>query len=154
MNILIDFDGTCVTHDHPVVGKEIGAVPVLKELVKQGHNLILFTMRGSGKLSLEKFGRDGLKDVVDWFKKHQIPLYGIQTNPTQHRWTNSPKAHGHLIIDDTCLGIPLHHTKDDGAFVDWVSVIDLLADRLILALDKFNKQELKAQVIVERKVKL
>ena len=27
------------------IGKDIGAVPVLKELVENGHNLILFTMR-------------------------------------------------------------------------------------------------------------
>jgi len=41
----IDFDGTCVTHKFPKIGKEIGAVPVLKKLVEQGHRLILFTMR-------------------------------------------------------------------------------------------------------------
>jgi hypothetical protein len=33
MIIAVDFDGTCVTHDFPHVGKDIGAVPVLKELV-------------------------------------------------------------------------------------------------------------------------
>lgn len=26
----IDFDGTCVTHDFPRIGKDIGAQPVLK----------------------------------------------------------------------------------------------------------------------------
>ena len=45
MVIAVDFDGTCVTHDYPAVGKEIGAVPVLKALVQAGHKLILFTMR-------------------------------------------------------------------------------------------------------------
>jgi hypothetical protein len=45
MDILIDFDGTCVAHEFPKVGKDIGAVPVLKALVENGHNLILFTMR-------------------------------------------------------------------------------------------------------------
>lgn len=45
MDIIIDFDGTCVTHEFPEVGKDIGAVSVLKELIKSGHNLILFTMR-------------------------------------------------------------------------------------------------------------
>lgn len=154
MNIIVDFDGTCVTHNHPVIGKEIGAAPVLKELVAHRHNLILFTMRGSGKLSVEKFGRDGLKDAVDWFKKHQIPLYGIQSNPTQHHWTNSPKAHGHLIIDDICLGIPLCHTKEDGVFVDWLKVVDLLSDTLILPLNKFEKQELKSKILLDREIKL
>ena len=45
MDILIDFDGTVVTHDFPAVGKDIGSVPVLKRLVDNGHRLILFTMR-------------------------------------------------------------------------------------------------------------
>ena len=33
MEICVDFDGTCVTHEFPKVGKDIGAVPVLKKLV-------------------------------------------------------------------------------------------------------------------------
>ena len=32
MIIAIDFDGTCVTHDFPRVGSDIGAIPVLKNL--------------------------------------------------------------------------------------------------------------------------
>lgn len=31
MIIAVDFDGTCVTHEFPYVGKEIGAAEVLKE---------------------------------------------------------------------------------------------------------------------------
>ena len=45
MIISIDFDGTCVTHEFPLIGKDIGAVPILKKLVQRGHQLILFTMR-------------------------------------------------------------------------------------------------------------
>ena len=45
MIIAVDFDGTCVSHDYPYIGKEIGAAPVLRELVSAGHELILFTMR-------------------------------------------------------------------------------------------------------------
>lgn len=36
MDICIDFDGTCVTHEFPKVGKNIGAEIVLKELVGNG----------------------------------------------------------------------------------------------------------------------
>ena len=132
LNILIDFDGTCVTHNFPSIGSDTGAISVLKELTDNGHNLILFTMRGSGKLSLEKFGRDGLKDAVNWFEDNDIPLYGIQTNPEQHKWTNSPKAHGHLIIDDTALGIPLTSNVRGDIFVDWISVREMLVDLQIL----------------------
>lgn len=49
MYICIDFDGTCVTHEFPSIGKDIGAIPVLKELVKNNHKLILFTMRSNMK---------------------------------------------------------------------------------------------------------
>ena len=45
LDICIDFDGTCVSHEFPEVGYDIGAAPVLKELVSNGHRLILFTMR-------------------------------------------------------------------------------------------------------------
>ena len=37
MIIGIDFDGTCVKHAFPSIGDDIGAVPVLKELVDNGH---------------------------------------------------------------------------------------------------------------------
>ena len=35
--IALDFDGTVVTHDYPAVGKDIGAEPVLKNLVARVH---------------------------------------------------------------------------------------------------------------------
>jgi hypothetical protein len=115
MEILIDFDGTCVTHDFPLIGKDIGAVDVLQDLVFSGHKLILFTMRSDIN------NRNYLKAAVNWFKENNIPLYGIQENPTQRAWTNSPKAYGQLIIDDTCLGIPLKIdiTLSTRPFVDW-----------------------------------
>ena len=49
--IAVDFDGTCVEHDYPAVGMEVeGAVEVLRALVKQGHRIILYTMRSGSKL--------------------------------------------------------------------------------------------------------
>ena len=45
ITIAIDFDGTCVTHEYPNVGRDIGAAPVLRKLVENGHKLILWTMR-------------------------------------------------------------------------------------------------------------
>lgn len=115
MDIVIDFDGTVVTHEYPQVGKDIGAAPVLKNLVKGGHNLILFTMR-----SKDNF----LDDAIKWFENNNIPLYGIQTNPTQKLWTTSPKAYGEIIIDDSALGCPLKYDYNISAhpFVDWEQV--------------------------------
>lgn len=123
MEIAIDFDGTCVTHEYPRVGMDIGAVPVLKELTDRGHKLILWTMRGGDKL----------QDAVNWFKENEIPLYGIQRNPTQDTWTESPKAYAQLYIDDAALGCPLRQEHNaERPFVDWVVVRKLLVSMCIL----------------------
>ena len=98
--ICIDFDGTCVTHEFPDVGKDIGAVPVLKKLVKAGHQLILYTMRSE---------KNTLDDAIHWFANNDIPLYGINENPEQKSWTLSPKPFAHLYIDDSALGAPLKY---------------------------------------------
>lgn len=37
MIIAVDFDGTCVTHEYPKVGQDVGAVPVLKMIISMGH---------------------------------------------------------------------------------------------------------------------
>ena len=133
MNICIDFDGTCVTHKFPEIGAEIGAVRVLKKLVHNGHNLILFTMRsnitdtkGNGKDIIDCKAGNYLDEAVNWFKENNIPLYGINTNPTQKDWTSSPKAYGHLYIDDAALGIPLIYPVIDRPYVDWSQVEILL----------------------------
>ena len=128
MKIGIDFDGTCVTHEYPQIGYDIGAVPVLKRFVAEGHLLILNTMR-SGK---------ELQDAVDWFKEHEIPLYGINEDPDQKQWTLSPKVYANLYIDDAALGCPLKFDKNlsDNPFVDWEVV-----DKVIITVDKKDIKE-------------
>lgn len=119
--IAVDFDGTCVTHEYPRVGKDIGAVPVLKKLINAGHQLILFSMRSDKEQ----------QDAVDWFAKNNIPLYGININPAQSSWTKSNKAYAQLYIDDAGIGCPL--IFDDNIsrrpFVDWIKVEELLKEK-------------------------
>jgi len=129
MDICIDFDGTCVTHDFPEVGKDIGAAPVLRRIVENGHKLILFTMRSDNKSG------DFLTQAVSWFKDNNIPLYGIQRNPSQGQWTTSPKAYGQLYIDDAALGCPLtFNTKlSSRQYADWHVIEWILEDMAILS---------------------
>jgi hypothetical protein len=122
MIIVVDFDGTCVSHDYPLVGKDIGAAPVLKKLVDAGHKLILYTMRS----------REGLKDAQDWFTSNDIPLFASQTNPTQKEWTESPKCFGHLYIDDAALGCPLIYGDHSRPYVDWKEVESFLSLRNLI----------------------
>lgn len=139
MEIVIDFDGTCVTHEFPKIGKDIGAVSVLKELVAKGNKLILFTMRSdienpksNDKRIIPQAG-NYLTEAVNWFKENEIELYGIQTNPTQKSWTTSPKAYGQIIIDDAALGCPLiRQGFPHKPYVDWVTVRAMLIKMKVL----------------------
>lgn len=115
--IAIDFDGTCVTHDYPYIGSDIGAVPVLRELADAGYRLVLYTMR-SGKLE---------KEAVNWFKQNDIPLFGVNINPEQRSWTSSPKVYADLYIDDAALGVPLTTSSISvRPYVDWQRVREWL----------------------------
>jgi hypothetical protein len=125
MYIAIDFDGTCVTHEYPEVGKDIGAVPVLKRLVENGHKLILHTMRGEPKKGED---RNTIQEAVEWFKKNDIPLFGINHNKMQTYWTTSRKVYANLYIDDAALGAPLiiNSALSDRPFIDWRRVEQIL----------------------------
>lgn len=128
MLIAIDFDGTCVTHAFPEIGKDIGAAPVLRELVGKGHKLILWTMRSNnGHLPLvktdgiEMVNGDFLAQAEQWFKENNIELYAVNCNPEQKGWTTSPKCYAELYIDDAALGCPLKSDLrlSQRPFVDW-----------------------------------
>lgn len=120
MIISLDFDGTCIIHSYPMIGNSIGAQPVLEELIAAGHKLILNTMRSSKD--------NTLADAIDWFKIYNIELWGIQKNPEQELWTDSPKVYADYYIDDSAIGIPLTFDGriSSRPFVDWVAVRELL----------------------------
>lgn len=124
MFIAIDFDGTCVTNDYPNVGEDIGAVPVLLELVKKGHKLILLTNRSGAEL----------KDAEVWFQAYGIPLFGVNKNPIQWKFSKSPKVYANLYIDDASLGCPLKedNTLSKKPFADWKKIKELLEEKRII----------------------
>jgi len=139
MIIAVDFDGTCVAHEYPKVGRDIGAVPVLKELINAGHKLILFTMRsniqdtkGNGKEIIDCPAGNYLDDAVKWFEDNKIELYGVNINPTQAEWTSSPKAYAHLYIDDAGIGTPLIYVNGERPCVNWKKLREMLFERGIL----------------------
>lgn len=119
MIFAVDTDGTTHDHRYPDLGREVpDAARVLKRLVKAGHELILFTMR-SGVF---------LDPIVAWYlNEHQIPLLGVNENPDQHTWTESPKVYAHRYIGDDALGCPLMQLAwMRRPCVDWVAVEKLL----------------------------
>lgn len=100
--IAVDFDGTVVDHCFPDIGSNVPyATQCLKGLQNQGHKLILWTMRSNNPKG------NFLDDAVDWYKKNEIKLFGINNNPEQISWTNSPKAYAQIYIDDAAFNAPL-----------------------------------------------
>lgn len=122
IKIGLDFDGTCVTHEYPKIGKDIGAIPVLKKMINSGCKLILNTMRSGNEL----------EDAINWFIDNGIELYSVGFDPEQKNWTSSNKCYAELYIDDAALGAPLKRDSmrnDDGdiiyygrPYIDWVEV--------------------------------
>lgn len=140
ITIALDFDGTVVFHDYPRIGEDI---PLCIETLKRWQKdyevgYILFTMRDGVEL----------ENAVEWFKEKDIPLYGIQTNPTQHRWTTSPKAHADFSIDDREACIQLVYNKVGLPGIDWKKLIEVFEPRLkktyddkIVIIDFYNKKQ-------------
>lgn len=122
MFIAVDFDSTCVTDAYPGVGEDIGAAPVLRELVEKGHELILWTMRSGKTLALAQ----------QWFEKNGIALYAVNENSAQRGWTTSPKAYAHILIDDVALGCPLIRSDRAEPYVDWKRIREELIARKVL----------------------
>jgi len=126
--IAIDFDGTVVDHRYPDVGSDVPcAVDTIRELVDNRHKIILWTMRSGQELDA----------AVQWYADRKIPLFGVNTNPSQFIWTTSPKAYAYLYIDDAALGCPLMASPTSNrSFVDWAEVREMLFHKGLLPTSK------------------
>ena len=67
-----------------------------------------------------------LDAAVKLCSKNNIILYGVNENPAQHIWTQSPKPYAHVYIDDAALGVPLINNPDlsHRPYVDWAKVAE------------------------------
>ena len=128
MIIAVDFDGTIVTHKYPDIGEEIPfAIDTLKMLRRDGHHLILWTVR-EGKL---------LEEAVDWCHRRGLEFYAVnreypeETRDSNPQFTRKLKAD--LFIDDLNLGgLPgwgvIYNMIKQGK--TWEDMIDEVASRL------------------------
>lgn len=88
----IDFDNTVVSDLFPEVGLSLGAEPILKKLIANGHKLILWTIRSG----------EALDKAVDWFKQNDIELFGINENP---EFEGDEQARKSIV---TCILMTVH----------------------------------------------
>lgn len=98
MRIAVDFDGTIVEHKYPDIGAEIPfAIKTLKLLQKEGHQLILWTVR-EGEL---------LQDAVKYCQKRGLHFFAVNTNSPNEEpncLNYSRKIRADLFIDNANLG--------------------------------------------------
>lgn len=119
MIICIDFDGTIVDHCFPEIGEPVpGAIQWMKRLNSYGAKLILYTMRSDSR----RFPT-ALTEALEYLRENGVELYGVNENPTQLSWTDSPKVYGDVYVDDAALGCPLVLPKRfNRPCVDWGKV--------------------------------
>ena len=97
MTIAVDFDGTIVRHEYPRIGKEIPfAIQTLKQLMQDGHMLILNTVREG----------DLLNEAVEYCRQRGVEFYAVNaSNPDEYGSSNrSRKVNADVFIDDHNLG--------------------------------------------------
>jgi len=116
MIIAIDFDGTIVNHEFPMIGKlKPNAKMVLKLLDKGGHFIIIWTCRTSQNIS--GGGEPTIFHVRDFLTENDIPFGTINNNCPEMPFQPSPKVYADVYIDDRNIGfIP----------EDWIEIYDLL----------------------------
>lgn len=115
--ILVDFDGTCIP-TLPVGSRlddfNTGAEEVLKKLIEAGHKIVLWTVRNESSqnpyniIAKQFIGKSSLCEAIDWFKKRDIQLYGVNEVPDEISKVGvGRKVLGDFLIDDTAIGAPI-----------------------------------------------
>lgn len=96
MVIAVDFDGTIVEHEYPLIGKPIPfAIETLLQLQKDQHRLILWTVREG----------DLLEEALAYCAQRGLYFYAANENyPGEDRTTAGRKLGADMFIDDRNLG--------------------------------------------------
>lgn len=98
MIIAVDFDGTIVEHEYPQIGREIPfAIDTLKQLQKEHHRLILWSVR-EGHL---------LEEAVQFCRERGLEFYAANKDFPEETIGGegySRKLKADLFIDDRNLG--------------------------------------------------
>jgi len=127
MIIAVDFDGTIVEHRYPAIGKERPfATETLKKLIKDGHRLILWTVR-EGRL---------LEEAVEFCRERGVEFYAVNRDyPEEEKDKNkhySRKLKADVWIDD----------RNVGGLPDWGTIYEMITNHLTYE-DVFQEQAME-----------
>ena len=109
MIIAVDFDGTIVDHEYPLIGKpKLFAFETLKALQEKGHQLILWTYRSGNEL----------KQAVEYCRRNGIEFYAVNKNYPEEVYDDSMsrKIMADVYIDD----------RNVGGFLGWSEIWKIL----------------------------
>lgn len=117
--IAVDFDNTIVTDKFPGIGEDIGAIPVLRRLIAEGHRIVLNTGRQDYPVS-DRFhsGKLYLTAALLWLEENGIELYGVNRNP-DYPDPVLGKVYADYYIDKQAVGCPLQYPCRADPYVDW-----------------------------------
>lgn len=132
MTIAVDFDGTIVEHRYPEIGREIPfAIDTLKMLTKEGHRLILWSVR-EGRL---------LEEAVEWCRERGLEFYAVNKDyPEEGREDKnySRKLKVEMFIDD----------RNVGGLPDWGVIYKMVTEEKSyrdILLEELNSEEYDAK---------
>ena len=97
MKIAVDFDGTIVEHKYPEIGKEkLFAFETLKQLIKQKHQVILWTYRAGKELD----------EAIEFCRENGVEFFAVNKNYPEEHYDGSisRKIDADVYIDDRNLG--------------------------------------------------
>ena len=111
MIIAVDFDGTIVQHRYPLIGRERPfAIDTLRKLQREGHILILWTIRRGQRLD----------EAVEYCLSRGLQFNAVNCNYGDMDEDSRPgKIYADIYIDDRNLGgIP-----------DWTSIYNIITGK-------------------------
>ena len=125
MLIYLDFDGTVVEHQYPIIGEpNPNCFEVLDKVIKAGHKIILNTMR-------VEFQDGTLEEAISYIQKglfkidpKHTPNFKLEhtlekIHPPEWNWDRHLKEEC-IYIDDICKGTPMRdNIIKFGQMVDW-----------------------------------
>lgn len=127
--VAIDFDG-CMVH-HPFGNtvedyQSSDMIPVPDAIDwclafnSIGIKLILWTSRGTQSF---------LHQAIEYMESNGIKLFGVNDNEHQKSWSDSPKVHAHVYVDDNGL-VPLcYPIPEKRGVVNWKVVGPMVLNR-------------------------
>ncbi len=118
MKIAVDFDGTIVEHEFPKIGEEkLFAIETLKQIQKQGHQLILWSYRTG----------EELEEAILFCKQRGLDFYAINKNYPEEKFDElTPrKLNADLYIDD----------RNFGGFVEWSKIWEAFSNESLESLE-------------------